>query len=291
MFALIVNILVTTLLFAVFKLFPRFGVRSKEAIVINYMFAAAFAWWAAGPADSIEKLGSPYTLAAAVVGLAFFYIFNKMSQCTVAHGVGVASIAAKLSMVIPVLIFMLLDDTDQPTALKIGAVLLAIPAVVLASAPPKSSKFGWGDLRLPGIVFLGSGMIDLGFGWFSGPEFMANDGDRYLFVAIPFTIALVIGFGQTAFQKRLPQLLHIPTVIGGAILGIVNVGTLYWLLQAFATVPLDRSAVMPLNNLGIVIASALMGALIFSERTTWKNIAGLGLGAVSIGFLLWPLIG
>jgi uncharacterized membrane protein len=69
------------------------------------------------------------------------------------------------------------------------------------------------------------------------------------------------------------------------------VGTLYWLLQAFATVPLDRSAVMPLNNLGIVIASALMGALIFSERTTWKNIAGLGLGAVSIGFLLWPLIG
>ena len=290
MYALIVNILVTTLLFTVFKLFPRFGVRSKEAIIINYLFAAGFAWWAAGPFDAMEKLGSTATIGAAVVGLAFYYIFNKMSQCTVKHGMGVASISAKLSMVIPVLVFMLLDAEDKPTTLKIAAVVLAIPAVVLASAPAKSSKFGWNDLRLPGIVFLGSGLIDVGFGWFSGPEFMANDSDRYLFVAIPFTIALVIGLGQACFQKRLSQLAHGRTWIGGAVLGIVNVGTLYWLLQAFATVPLDRSAVMPLNNLGIVLASALMGALFFSERTTWKNIGGLGLGAVSIGLLLWPLL-
>ena len=290
MYALIVNILVTTLLFTVFKLFPRFGVRSKEAIIINYLFAAGLAWWAAGSFDAIEKLGSTATIGAAVVGLAFYYIFNKMSQCTVKHGMGVASISAKLSMVIPVLVFMLLDAEDKPTTLKIAAVVLAIPAVVLASAPAKSSKFGWNDLRLPGIVFLGSGLIDAVFGWFSGEEFMANGSDIYFFVAIPFTIALVIGLGQACFQNRLSQLAHGPTWIGGAVLGIVNVGTLYWLLQAFATVPLDRSAVMPLNNLGIVLASALIGALFFSERTTWKNISGLGLGAVSIGLLLWPLL-
>ena len=80
MYALIVNILVTTLLFTVFKLFPRFGVRSKEAIIINYLFAAGFAWLAAGPFDAMEKLGSTATIGAAVVGLAFYYIFNKMSH-------------------------------------------------------------------------------------------------------------------------------------------------------------------------------------------------------------------
>lgn len=290
MIFLLLNILITTILFGVFKLFPRFGVRSKEAIVVNYMVAAVFAWLMAGPTEAVAKIGSQYTYCAALLGLGFLYVFNKMSQCTVDHGVGVASIAAKLSLVVPVLIFMLADASDSPTAFKVGAVLLAFPAVILASAPPKNNKFSLRDLRLPAIVFFGSGLIDTGFGWFSGPEHMVDDSDRFLFTAIPFTVALIIGLIQVTVQKRWDVLLHTRTLIGGSVLGVVNVGTLYFLLRAFQSVPLDRSAVIPLNNLGIVLASAAMGVLFFGERTTGKNAIGFTLAVVCISMLLYPML-
>jgi hypothetical protein len=47
---------------------------------------------------------------------------------------------------------------------------------------------------------------------------------------------------------------------------MINFGSLYFLLETYDKVSLDKSAIMPINNLGIIIASAVFSLLLFSEK-------------------------
>ena len=152
------------------------------------------------------------------------------------------------------------------------------------------------DARMPLIIFFGGGLIDLMFGWFSGPEHMREPAFRYLFTTIPFTVALFIGLVMLVAQKlrrgkavQLDDTSHRPgaTWAAGLGLGFINFGSLYFLLQAYAAVPLDRSAITPLINLGVVLASALVARMLFGERLSRRNAWGLALGCTAMVLLFF----
>jgi len=77
--------------------------------------------------------------------------------------------------------------------------------------------------------------------------------------------------------------------LAGIVLGLVNYGSIYFLLKVLGSGILDRSTVIPLNNMGVVTASALIGIFAFRERMTRLNMIGIGLSIVSIAILshLW----
>ena len=298
MIALGLCIFVSTLMFSCFRLFPRFGVRLEDAIVINYIVAATMAIGMAGPTHVLSRLPEPSTFAGAGMGLIFLYMFRKIGECTQKLGLGVVAIATKMSMVLPMIVFIALDPADGFTWHKGGAILLAFPAVWLAStqsrkfrerqAEMEQNRFAdnaleWG---LPVIVFLGSGLIDLGFGWFSSPAHMSSDADRLTFASIPFCMAAFIGLSRWTMMKRHAPRIDRPTLIGGILLGIINVGSLFFLLSAYQAMPLSRSAIVPMNNLGVVLATSLAGMAFFSERPTTRNLAGWSLAFTALVLLL-----
>lgn len=295
MIALLLSVVVSTLMFSCFRLFPRFGVRLEEAVVINYIVASLFSIGLAGPAHVWSRLDEPSTAAGLVMGMGFLYMFKKIGECAQQLGMGVVAIATKMSMVLPMTVFMLMDPEDGLTWPKAAAVLLAFPAVRFASAP-SSPRTGAGEApaantaswTLPAIVFFGSGIIDLGFGWFSTPEHMSNDADRLTFSAIPYTIAALIGMAKWCSVKACRPTGQWSTIIGGIILGIINVGSLFFLLSAYQSMPFPRSAIVPANNLGIVLATALAGIAFFSERPGPRNILGWFLASVALVLLLLP---
>lgn len=297
MIALALSIVVSTMLFACFRMFPRFNVRLEEAVVINYAVASVLSIALAGPAHAWSRLDAPSTLAGAIMGLAFLYMFKKMGQCTQLLGLGVVAIATKMSMVLPMTVFILMDPADPFTWQKGVAVLLAFPAVWLASSPRKSAGdpvIAAQDRRpdvtwtLPAIVFLGSGLIDLGFGWFSSPTHMSSDADRLTFAAVPYTVAALIGLVRWAFVPGITPAFNRSTWVGGITLGIVNVGSLFFVLAAYQSVPLPRSAIVPSNNLGIVLATSLAGIFFFKERPDRRNILGWTLATTALILLLLP---
>lgn len=275
-------------IFTCFRWLEKLKADTLMVIVINYFVAAGIGWWMSGGWPTFQAAWpAPWVITAMLAGVAFLYLFNLMANAARTIGVTVTSVSAKLSMILPVVIFLIFDPTDGLTWSKGLALLATFPAIVLSSWTPEQTEFRWNNLRIPLIIFLGGGAIDLMFGWFSGPEHMTRFSFRYLFTTIPFTIAGVVGTFILLFRKTKPSanLSPMATLSIGTGLGIINLGSLYYLLESYAQLPFDRSAITPIVNLGIIILAAAAAALLFRERLARPNIVGLLLALAAIGLL------
>ena len=280
-------------IFLLFQLFGRWDVRTFPAIVINYGVAASIGWILAGGSETFAEVHEQtWVPLALVMGLLFIYLFQLIARSTQEIGVTVTSIAAKLSMVIPVAIFLLFDAQDELTVQKGIAIALSVPAIMLASWKPGESRHvsNW---TIPLIIFIGSGMIDLMFAGYSGPEHMTRVELRYLFASLPLITAFFAGLIWHARASRIHGTGFMPggrTWAAGVSLGAINFGSLYFLLETYDKVGIDRSAVMPVNNLAIILLSSGLSVAFLQERLVSRNYLGLLLGASAIALLLWDAI-
>ncbi len=69
-------------------------------------------------------------------------------------------------------------------------------------------------------------------------------------------------------------------------LGLVNFGSIYFLVQALKVTGMDSSVFFPLNNIGIVVLSTALSVLIFKESLSKVNIAGILLSVVALVVLM-----
>ena len=58
--------------------------------------------------------------------------------------------------------------------------------------------------------------------------------------------------------------------------GIINFGSLYFLLETYDKINLARSGVMPVNNLGVILRALLPQVLFLGERSTGATMRTLG---------------
>lgn len=293
MIYLSISVLLSTGIFVLFQLFKRWEVHTFQAIVINYGVAATMGWALAdGPALFAEVQNEPWVWIALGMGLLFIYLFQLIARATQEIGLTVTSIASKLSMVLPVALFLVFDPLDVLNVQKGAAIALAIPAIVLSSwkdndhsASPQASQW-----MIPLVIFLGSGMIDLMFAAYSGEQYMHTASHRYLFASLPLTTACIAGLGWLVYSGQ-ALLLDRKTIGAGVLLGIINFGSLYFLLETYDKVNLSRSGVMPLNNLGVILVSAGASVWLLNERLNHKNKIGLSMGTAVVALLLWEALG
>ena len=81
-------------------------------------------------------------------------------------------------------------------------------------------------------------------------------------------------------RNGLRSLLQPKVLIWGSCLGLVNFGSIYFLVRALNFRDplgngLDSSVVFGINNIGIVCLSVLLGRLAFSERLSLMNKTGI----------------
>jgi uncharacterized membrane protein (UPF0136 family)/uncharacterized membrane protein len=288
MIFLLLSICSSTLIFLLFRSFPGWGVETLPAIVVNYITAFVCGMFLIqGPYDYAERMSQPWFMAAALMGCLFIVLFYLMARTSQTLGVSAASIATKMSLVIPVAWFMLTDPLDEVTGFKLVAVVLAIPGVILSSRKPKTGKFNWRLLLLPLIIFTGSGVIDIIIGSFSSSSILISQNDQFLFTSAPFLTAAVLGTlfilvqagnGKVRFNRM--------TLLAGIVLGAVNFSSIYFLVLTLDAELLDRSAIIPVNNLGVVCMSAVLALFMFKERYTVWNYVGIGLSLASILLLI-----
>jgi hypothetical protein len=182
---LFISISLSTGIFLLFQAFKLWNIDSLKAIVINYGVAGSLGWWLAGGTDTFHRAweSDPRWVGTGLAaGGLFIYLFQLIAKSAQENGITVTSISAKLSMVIPVAIFLLFDPGDTVTVKKMAAIGLSIPAIVLSSWKPEQTKKEKNWL-IPMVIFVGSGMIDFMFAAFSGPEFMKEVSFRLL---VPF---------------------------------------------------------------------------------------------------------
>lgn len=280
------SILCSAGIFVVFKSFQRLGIYTFPAIVINYWMAFAFGY--ALSSDAPWSAISSYSWAplAILQGVLFITIFYVMARTVQVHGITVGSVASRTAMILPAIVFMFLDPLIEFSWSRMAAVALAVVAVVLSSLKKERAQMDSHEIWLPIVLFIGSGIIDLILGY--AESFMMHDAsESMMFVPLIFAVAGILGtLRLLTIRKSGNVRLGRKEILGGVILGVVNYGSLYFILKALGTGLLDPSAFFPVNNIGIVALGTLVGVMMFREQLDKRNWLGLGLAVISILLLI-----
>ena len=281
-------ILANVWIFLAFRLFSKFHVHTFGAIVINYLVCVITGVIFIGFHDAIAPVidGPPWLIWALLVGGVFIGTFYLMARTTQEFSMTVASIATKMSLVIPVLFSLLVLGTRSRdyTIFNYTGIALALVAILLTSlrkrrkgkAVAARPRYFW----LPILVFLLGGFIDTTLNAVN--QRYLRPADEGVFPIVIFLTAGVIG-GMLLISRRTP--LSRKEVLGGIFLGVVNYFSVYFLLAALHSFNNDGAFIYPLVNVGIILGSALFSIVLFRERLTLTNLSGLFLAILAI-FLL-----
>ena len=190
---LLLSIACSTLIFVLFKLFDRWNVDNLLAIVVNYIVAYLVGGLDHG-FETAPWQTTDYSWFTSVIILGFLFItlFQIMAFVSQKIGVSVASVAVKMSLIIPVL-FGLFYYEDRFSYTKVMGVALALAAVYLATrkkekVKTKSSLYAW----LPVFLFVASGCMDVFIKYNQQEKVPA--AEHSLFASSIFGMAALIGF-------------------------------------------------------------------------------------------------
>jgi len=275
------SILFSSLIFVVFKLFATYRVNTPYAIIINYLVASTVGvmWYEQNIVFS-EIPEKPWFLGTLVLGILFILLFNLMAITSQKIGVSVASVATKMSLVIPVVLGLLLYNEKLGVLKSIG-ILLALAAVYFTSIKKKDIPLKKNIFILPLLVFIGSGIIDSSIKYLE--ETLVPKEEFPLFSAVVFSSAASVGIIYIVIKTfKTPYVPNSATVMGGIGLGILNYLSIFYLLRALQHENLNSASVFTINNVAIVMFSTLLGVIIFKERMSIQNWMGITLAIISI---------
>lgn len=287
---LLLAIVLTSSLILLFRVFERFNVEIPHAIVINYLVAASMGYINYEGELSPEGLtGQPGLWVAVTLGFLFISIFNMIAITTKKMGVSVASVANKMSVIIPVAAAIYMYD-ESLTAVKVFGIILALMAVYLTSqkkgddASDKPSVISY--LFLPVIVFVGSGLIDLLINY-AQKKYLAGQAPD-LFISSAFTIAGSTGVLMVLYQVFVMKRKFTgKSIVAGIILGIPNYMSIYFLMKTLETSSLQSSVIFPVVNIGIVLFSVSCARIFFKERLSKINVLGIVISLLAIALVAW----
>lgn len=281
MIYLILSILASTAIFVVFKLFERFKINTLQAIVINYITACCCGLLSyEGTINISETSNSKWFLGAILLGFLFISVFNLMALTAQRHGLSVASVAGKMSVMIPV-VFSIHVYAESISVQKIFGIVLALIAVYLTAIKAKSSINIRQSLWLPFLLFLGSGVIDTSIKYLE-TTYVPENGIP-IFSATIFGCAAIIGILILIIMKlKHTFVFNVKNIFGGIILGIINYYSIFFLLRALQFEGLESSMLFTVNNVAIVMVSTLVGLFLFKESISKKNWFGISLAIISI---------
>jgi drug/metabolite transporter (DMT)-like permease len=286
MLYLLLSIVCSSALVLFFKFFEQRSIPIFQAIVFNYWSASICSYLflsnkESAIADTIIQ--QPWLPLGLGLGCLFIVVFNLISITTVVSGVSAASVASKLGLVFPVMLaFTVYGETFS--MLKLIGILLAFVAVVLSSLKGNRSDTKTASERhifLPLLVFFGSGMCD-SLTQLATKNYIGNKGIEEFSLTL-FIAAAVAGsllFAYRFFVKELK--ISYRSILWGTVLGFVNYFSFLFLLKALSSLNWGSSVVFPLNNLGIVAFSTIVGVIFYKEQLSKLNVLGLLFAAASI---------
>ena len=271
-----------------FKLFACRDVDSLQAIAFNYLTATLLGVLLSfGDMSSGVVLAGREWLLSVVMGVMFMAAFVLMARSTARSGVAVTTVAARVSLIIPVVCsYLFLAEGAEP---RWGAIAVIIVALVMVIGGAKrkgkmsqSSKSAErhdivGAALLPLSVFVLFGANNFCLKWAqSGMD--SDAGASQLSAAIFFVAAIssALYYLLTTRERRFSW----KALGGGVLLGVANFFTTYFMLLGIAKMP--SGVFFPIYHVGIVALVTTVGVWLFGERLSWMQIVGLGVAAVGI---------
>jgi drug/metabolite transporter (DMT)-like permease len=277
--AALCSVLVSVLL----KLARRYGIDVGQAIAWNYVVAAGLSMLVFAPASAAMRAAGAAWPALLGLGVLLPTIFLALAGSVRHAGIVRSDVAQRLSLLISLLAAFAVFGEPLAAAKGWGVAVGLAALLLLVWRHPRHTADAQGLARwaYPLLVFLGFGVIDVLF-------------KRVAQVGVPLGAALLAMFVLALLVSLLLQgwrlarstaRLDVRSLIAGVLLGLLNFGNILFYLRAHQALPGRPALVFASMNLGVVALGALAGLLLFRERLSRLNLAGLGLAVVAITLL------
>jgi drug/metabolite transporter (DMT)-like permease len=291
MIYIVLTVLTSVFLLSLFKLFSRFRVNTFHAIVVNYFTAAVTGIiFSEGSFSFAGAQTSGWIFLCIPLGFLFIAVFYLISLTTQRISISAASVANKMSVVMPVM-FSIFIIGDKFTFLKFIGIILALIAVYLTTRVRKEEKPDTtAQWWLPVLVFIGSGCIDISINA-AKQYYLKSLHDEELFTVFTFGSAFFVGALLLFFQllssktAEVSKTSVVHSFIGGIILGIPNYFSIFFIIKALDSDVLSSLELFPVLNISNVVLSAMIGVLLFKERLSAMNGFGIALAIASIALV------
>lgn len=281
MFFVLLSVLCSVAVSVLLKLARRWRIDVGQAIAWNYVATSALTALLLQPSPASLRGGEVPWLALVALGILLPTIFLALAAAVRHAGIVRSDAAQRLSLLLSLLAAFVLFG-EQLSAFKLGGIalgLLALACMVWRGGADTGT--GAATWLYPLLVFAGFGSIDILF-------------KRVALAGVPlgvslqamFALALVVAFalqlwrrarGTTRFTAR--------SALAGLLLGAANFGNILFYLRGHRALPDHPALVFASMNIGVVALGALVGLLLFRERLSRLNLAGVALAAVAIGVL------
>jgi len=315
MIALVLAVCCSLAIGMIFKHAGRQRLDRTTLLTVNYAAAVAVAavLLALGRREVASGLSADPALIVlgVVTGALLIFGFFVLSLATDVAGMSLAIGVMRVSVVIPFLMSWVIWNEVPTPAQMVGLVVASIAFFLIArrkrpapasrpelapasgaAATEKAQGGGAGasepaagtavSLRAFGVlalVFLAGGAVDVSMKAFE--ETFGAQNSRVLFLLMAFGIAFLIGLAVVLWRGVRHGAWPTSATVGwGVVLGVINYGSLEFILRAIEQLP--GTFVFPVNNIAIVLLAAVLGVTVWGEQLTRLNRLGLGLAVVAL---------
>ena len=276
MITFILCLIVAVFILVVFRLFEKFGIDNLQAILFSYLVSAIAAFSMADfELSALEITQQDWFIFTFIIGASFFIGFNIFALSTQKAGLALTSVAANISVVIPVSVALLLYG-EELNSWQIGGLILALAAIILVFKPSNKTKFLSNTLVFPLLLFFINGVNN---SLMKHVEVLQAMNHPMLFLALVFSAAFVMG-SIFYFFKRKKQKIKSKNIVAALILGLLNFISTYLFLASLTI--FDSSVFFPIFNLSFITGSTIIGVFVFKEKLSTTNWVGLILAIFAI---------
>ena len=281
MIYLLLSILFNAVLFIIIKLFAKFNIDALQALVVNYFIAFGVGLFFLDTTFSPTIiLSQDWFKGSVILGFVFISTFYATTITSQRNGLSVASVASKMSVIIPIILGVILYN-ETLGMIKILGILLALIAVYFTSKKETGEIQQASNLLFPILVFIGAGTIDSSLKYLQ--TFHVPSNQIGLFSSVTFFCAFSVGIlilvflslkGKIKFAGR--------NILGGIALGLPNFFSLYYLVKMLEAKAFESATLFTIHNIAIVLVSTFVGILFFKERISMRNALGIGLALFAL---------
>jgi drug/metabolite transporter (DMT)-like permease len=262
------------------KLAKRYQIDVFQAITWNYSTAILLTWIFLKP--HLQNLQAQPFYIYSLLGLLLPLLFVVIAMCIRLTGIVRTEVAERISLLIPIVAaFLLFGEAITPW--KIVGIVLGIAAIICAVPWRKERSQG---RRVVGnaflyllVVFIGMGIVDILFKQMALIKQVSFASSLFMVYVIAFVLSLIGLFYRFSTKK---SKFSWPHIFFGWILGVANFGNILFYLKAHQALASKPSIVFSAMNIGVIVAGAVVGLLIFKEKLTLLNKAGIALAIIAI---------
>jgi len=281
MIYIILSICCSVTVAVLLKLAKRYQIGVIQAVTVNYLIALSLCFLFFKPDVKLINDAAPWPIYIALAIL-LPSIFLFLAASVKKLGIVKTDIAQRLSLFIPILAayFLFKEDFNQFKVIGLAIGFVAIVLTFLRKSDHQ--KTGKESLLYPIMVFVGFGVIDVLFKQIALYKELPYTTSLFTVFGLAFIVSIILVIAMVVAGKTKLQLIN---VVCGFILGLFNFGNILFYMKAHKALANNPSTVFAAMNLGVIIVGTLIGLIVFKEKLSKLNYAGIILAIAAVIFI------